>query len=52
MLKIVIIGDSGTGKTSIIRQFTHGTFDPASRSTIGSNFFQKSMLLENSEITL
>jgi GTPase SAR1 family protein len=39
MIKIVVLGDSGTGKTSIIRRFIHGTFDPQSRPTIGANFF-------------
>ena len=52
MLKIVILGESGTGKTSIIRQFIHSTFDAESRPTIGANFFSKSIMLSNSEITL
>jgi small GTP-binding protein len=52
MLKIVVVGDCGTGKTSIIRRFIHGTFDEDSRPTIGANFFQKSFYIQNSEICL
>lgn len=52
MLKIVVVGDSGTGKTSIIRRFIYGSFDPDSRPTIGANYFQKSFYIQNSEINL
>ena len=52
MIKIVVLGESGTGKTSIIRKFIHGTFDPESRPTIGANFFQKSFYIQNAEINL
>jgi small GTP-binding protein len=52
MIKIVVLGDCGSGKTSLIRKFIHGTFDPESRPTIGANFFEKSFYLQNSEINL
>eukprot|EP01098_Paradermamoeba_levis_P011037 TRINITY_DN4683_c0_g1_i1.p1 TRINITY_DN4683_c0_g1~~TRINITY_DN4683_c0_g1_i1.p1 ORF type:complete len:235 (-),score=61.84 TRINITY_DN4683_c0_g1_i1:32-736(-) len=38
MFKIVLIGDSGSGKTNILSRITRNTFDPASKSTIGVEF--------------
>lgn len=52
MIKIVVLGECSSGKTSLIRNFIYGTFDPESRPTIGANFFEKSFYLQNSEINL
>ena len=30
MLKIVVVGDSGSGKTSLIKRFIHHQFDESS----------------------
>lgn len=37
--KIVVVGESGVGKTSIIVRFCKGFFNPEYLSTIGVNFF-------------
>lgn len=39
--KIVIIGDSDVGKTSIIQRYDQQTFDPAANPTIGASFLSK-----------
>ncbi|CDW71886.1 ras-related protein rab-32 [Stylonychia lemnae] len=52
MLKIVVVGDTGVGKTSIIRSFIQNTFDQNYRPTIGANFFQKSVLISGQDINL
>ena len=39
--KVVLIGDSGVGKTSIIRQFTSHTFDPKCTPSLSSQFASK-----------
>mmetsp|Transcript_24122 Transcript_24122/g.61250 ORF Transcript_24122/g.61250 Transcript_24122/m.61250 type:complete len:230 (-) Transcript_24122:49-738(-) len=39
--KVVFLGQSGTGKTSIIRQFMHGTFDDSYQATVGMDFVSK-----------
>lgn len=44
--KIVIIGDTGTGKTNIITQYVSKYFELVSRPTIGVEFFQKDLIIE------
>lgn len=39
--KIVIIGDSDVGKTSIIQRYDQQTFDPTANPTIGASFLSK-----------
>ena len=39
--KIVVIGDSNAGKTSIIFRYANGTFDPNCSTTIGTSFVLK-----------
>lgn len=40
-LKIVLIGDSNAGKTSILKRFFDGRFETSYRATIGCDFFCK-----------
>ena len=40
-IKVVLIGESGVGKTSIISQFTKGIFNPELMSTNGATFSTK-----------
>jgi small GTP-binding protein len=43
LLKIVLIGDSGVGKTNILARFTRDQFNPESKSTIGVEFATKTL---------
>ena len=45
--KIITIGDSGVGKTSIIRRFVFNTFEQDNLSTIGVNFSFKDCTIKN-----
>ena len=40
-LKIVIVGDSGVGKTNLIRRFTYNEFNSNSKATVGVEFSNK-----------
>ena len=42
-IKIVFLGEPGCGKTSIINRYVNGNFDPDQESTIGANYFSKSV---------
>lgn len=47
LLKLVLIGESGVGKTSIISQFIDSQFTPDKQSTIGGTFSSKSVKCSN-----
>ncbi|MEX2682202.1 MAG: GTP-binding protein [Candidatus Sigynarchaeota archaeon] len=51
-LKIVIIGEHATGKTSLIKAFVEQKFSADYRPTIGTNIFIKKLNIEKSEVTL
>ena len=40
-IKIIVIGNSGVGKTSFVNKWTKNTFNENSTSTIGSEFVYK-----------
>lgn len=43
LYKILVIGDVGTGKTSLIKRLVHGIFNPGYKSTIGVDFAVKTI---------
>ena len=43
LLKIVLIGDSGVGKTNLLSRFRGDQFNPNSKSTIGVEFTTKTL---------
>ena len=47
--KVVLVGESGVGKTSIIRQFTSHKFDPDCPASISSQFSSKVVNITNSK---
>ena len=50
LLKIVIIGDSGVGKTNLLYRFVKGGFLVESRATIGVDFSAKNMKVNDSVV--
>ena len=42
-VKLVLLGDSGVGKTSLVLRFVHNEFHPFQESTIGAAFFSKAV---------
>ena len=35
VFKVLVIGESGTGKTSLVRKYVHGIFEPSLKPTVG-----------------
>ena len=50
--KIVVVGESSVGKTSIIYQYKYKKFDENSLSTITSSFTSKTINIDNKNINL
>ena len=45
-LKVLVIGNGGIGKTSMIRRFCKGTFTDEYKKTIGVDFLEKAMFVD------
>lgn len=50
LFKIVLIGDSGVGKTNLLSRFTKNEFNLESKPTIGVEFATKTMKVANKQI--
>lgn len=51
-LKILIIGESGVGKSSLLLRFTDDTFDPEQSATIGVDFKVKTLQVDGNRAKL
>ncbi|XP_060086019.1 ras-related protein Rab-18A-like [Ylistrum balloti] len=51
-LKILIIGESGVGKSSLLLRFTDDTFDPEQAATIGVDFKVKTLQIDGNKAKL
>lgn len=51
-LKIVILGDSGVGKTTLLQQYLNGKVSRQTKPTIGADFSKKEILIDNTVVTL
>lgn len=51
-LKIVILGDSGVGKTTLLQQYLNGKTTGQSKPTIGADFSKKEIVVDNTVVTL
>ena len=47
MSKVVFLGNSGVGKSSILKRFKFDRFDSENDSTIGCEFFAKEVDIDN-----
>ncbi|KAJ3436054.1 ras-related protein rab-24 [Anaeramoeba flamelloides] len=51
-LKVVLLGSSNVGKTSLFERFLHNSFTLDSKTTIGVSFGLKTIKIDQSEIVL
>ena len=47
--KVVLLGESGVGKTCIIAQFTNGVFDPDTVTSLTAQFIRKTISFEDNK---
>ena len=46
-IKVIIIGEAGVGKTSLVKRFVSGHFTKDYRTSIGANLFIKELNLNS-----
>lgn len=44
LIKLLVLGNSGVGKTSLLYQYTEGSFQTQFKSTIGIDFKDKKLV--------
>lgn len=52
LLKIIILGDSGVGKTSLMHQYVSKKFDNRYKATIGADFLTKDVEINGQPVSL
>jgi len=52
LLKVILLGDSGVGKTSLLERFINRKFSASYKATIGADFLTKEMEIDNKFVTL
>ncbi|KAH3669419.1 hypothetical protein OGAPHI_001540 [Ogataea philodendri] len=52
ILKVIILGDSGVGKTSLMQQFINGKFSQQYKATIGADFLPKDLVIDDKQVTM
>ncbi|KAI9202083.1 ras family-domain-containing protein [Polychytrium aggregatum] len=52
LLKVIILGDSGVGKTSLMNQYVNQRFSNQYKATIGADFLVKDVLVDDRIVTM
>ncbi|XP_048877095.1 EF-hand calcium-binding domain-containing protein 4B-like isoform X2 [Brienomyrus brachyistius] len=52
LFKVVVVGNSSVGKTSVLQRFCDASFLPGTSATIGIDYSVKTVTLENSQVAL
>ncbi len=52
LAKVIVVGDSGVGKTNLLTKFCDGVFKDSYVATIGVDFKIKTVNLENAKVKL
>lgn len=51
-LKVIVLGDSGVGKTSLLLRYVDNKFSLATKSTIGADFLSKQIDVDDQAVNL
>merc|ERR1711908_4932 len=52
LLKVIILGDSGVGKTSLMNQYVNKRFSGQYKATIGADFLTKEIMIDDKLVTI
>ena len=52
LLKVILLGDSGVGKTSLMDRYVNKKFVSGYKATIGADFLTKEVEVDNKIVTL
>jgi len=52
LLKVIILGDSGVGKTSLMNQYVNKKFTNQYKATIGADFLTKEVVIDGKLVTM
>ena len=52
LLKVIILGDSGVGKTSLMNQYVNKRFSNQYKATIGADFLTKDITIDDRVVTM
>ncbi|CCJ28537.1 unnamed protein product [Pneumocystis jirovecii] len=52
LLKVIILGDSGAGKTSLLNQYVNKKFSNQYKATIGADFLTKEVTVDDRVVTM
>lgn len=52
LLKIIILGDSGVGKTSLMNRYVNKKFSTQYKATIGADFLTKEVVVDDKLVTM
>lgn len=52
LLKVLILGESGVGKTSVLKRYVNNKYSSQYKATIGVSFMTKEIYINNIQITL
>jgi len=52
LLKVIILGDSGVGKTSLMNQYVNKKFSNQYKATIGADFLTKEVTVDDRHVTM
>ncbi|KAF3037236.1 hypothetical protein E8E12_005832 [Didymella heteroderae] len=52
LLKVIILGDSGVGKTSLMNQYVNKKFSASYKATIGADFLTKEVMVDDRLVTM
>jgi Ras-related protein Rab-7A len=52
LLKVLVLGESAVGKTSLLERYVNNKFSMQTKSTIGADFLSKQIVVDGRNVTL